>query len=225
MSPLRLRLALLGALVLLGLLATMPLGVSAHAQYASSTPPSNSTIPSLPASLQIIFTQELGAIQIQVLGPNGADITTGRPTIDLEQRHNASVAIRQDTGPGMYSVIWHNVSGEDGDPNDGTFVFTVGSAAAAAPAVAAPAPALPAATGGPAAAVAPTPVGCVDSGKPDPGIHDARVDTYCKRQAIRAQYKDQIDERAFNYFLSIGQGLESALANAKAVKNGTAVGG
>jgi hypothetical protein len=51
-------------------------------------------------------------------------------------------------GPGVYTVLWHNVSGDDGDPNDGQFVFTVAGAARAAPT---PAPTPPQAATGPAA--------------------------------------------------------------------------
>jgi hypothetical protein len=57
---------------------------------------------------------------------------------------------------------------------------------------------------------------CVDSGKKTPGINDIRVDTYCKRQAIRDKFKGQIDEATFNGALADGEGLESALADAMA---------
>ena len=49
-----------------------------------------------------------------------------------------------------------------------------------------------------------------------PGINDVRVDTYCKRQAIRDKFKGQIDEATFNGALADGEGLESALADAMA---------
>src|SRR5258708_1402622 len=69
-----------------------------------------------------------------------------------------------------------------------------------------------------AAAAAPA---CVDNGVRTPGINDARVDTYCKRQAIRNQNQGKIDERTFNYDLSIGIGLQTALNDAmKALKGG-----
>ncbi|MCA1643910.1 MAG: hypothetical protein LC797_00080 [Chloroflexi bacterium] len=44
-----------------------------------------------------------------------------------------------------------------------------------------------------------------------PGIHDARLNTYRKRQAIRDQYKGKINEVAFNEAVADDQGLESAL--------------
>ena len=70
----------------------------------------------------------------------------------------------------------------------------------------------PAASGQPAAPAAT----CVDNGTKTPGINDIRVDTYCKRQAIRDKFKGQIDEATFNGALADGEGLESALADAMA---------
>ena len=58
------------------------------------------------------------------------------------------------------------------------------------------------------------PVTCTDTGLPTPGIADFRVNTYCKRQAIRDQYKGKINELLFNYDLNIGMGLESSLKDA-----------
>jgi hypothetical protein len=89
-----------------------------------------------PSVVQITYTQELSDIQVSIKGPDGSEVTTAPAKFDLSNRHNASVPTR-DAGPGLYTVTWHNVSGDDGDPNDGTFVFTV---AAAAPAAATPAP-------------------------------------------------------------------------------------
>jgi hypothetical protein len=56
----------------------------------------------------------------------------------------------------------------------------------------------------------------MDSGVPTPGINDSRIDTYCKRQAIRDKYAGQIDVATFNAAVADGEGLESALADAMA---------
>ncbi|HEY0581212.1 MAG TPA: copper resistance protein CopC [Chloroflexota bacterium] len=170
----------------------------AHAQYSSSTPASNSTASAAPTTLAVTFTEELASIQINVAGPHGSEVTTGRASIDLAHRTNASVALRDD-GPGVYTVVWHNVSGDDGDPNDGSFVFSVSGAAAP--------------TTSPVAQ-------CVDTGQITPGVNDVRVNTYCKRQAIRDTYKGQIDEKTFNFDLSEGVGLDNALADAMGVLKG-----
>lgn len=46
------------------------------------------------------------------------------------------------------------------------------------------------------------------------GITDPRIDSYAKRQAIRDQYRGQIDEVTFNDELGDGVALETALADA-----------
>ncbi len=193
--------------------------VSAHAQYSSSTPAANATVNTAPTTVTVTWTQELASIQFTITGPDGSNVTTGPAKINLEERHTASVPIR-DGGPGQYLVLWHNVSGDDGDPNDGSFVFTVAGPApqpATAPAgPTTPNPA-PAATNPQSVAAITHPVsaqGCIDNGILTPGIADARVNTYCKRQAIREQFKGKINELVFNYDLSIGMGLESSLKDA-----------
>ena len=213
----RLRVAAAVALVLACLCAATTAVVLAHAQYSGSAPAANATVSAAPSSVQITYTQELSDIQVSIKGPDGSDVTTAPAKFDLSNRHNASVPTR-DAGPGLYTVTWHNVSGDDGDPNDGTFVFTVAGAAPAptAPPAAAPAPTPPpsatATQAGPTMA-APT---CVDNGRRTPGINDVRVDTYCKRQALRDKYAGQIDVASFNAALADGEGFESALSDAMA---------
>jgi methionine-rich copper-binding protein CopC len=186
--------------------------VSAHAQYQSSAPPANGTVSAAPGSVQVTWTEELSAIQFTITGPGDSNVVNGPATINLEERHTASVPIK-DVGPGQYVVVWHNVSGDDGDPNDGSFVFTVaGTPAVAAPPATAPTPA-PAASPSIAKPAASGPA-CVENGQITPGQADFRVNTYCKRQAIRDQYKGQIDELIFNFDLSEGMGLESSLKDA-----------
>jgi copper resistance protein C len=207
--------------------------VSAHAQYQSSTPAANATVSAAPTAVQVTWSQEINAVQFTITGPDGSNVVTGAPQIDLEERHTASVPTRG-AGPGKYLVVWHNVSDEDGDPNDGSFVFTVASPSSPATPTASPPPAQTSAPGtptpsipaSPPAAGTPTPPGpggaaaaaagqvCVDNGVVTPGQADFRVNTYCKRQAIREQYKGKINELIFNYDLSIGIGLESSLKDA-----------
>jgi copper resistance protein C len=202
------RLAASGAVALVTVLAMTAGIASAHAQYGSSTPAANSTVSDAPTTVQVTYTQELADIKISITGPNGSEATTAPAKFDLANRHNASVPM-QGSGPGTYTVVWHNVSGDDGDPNDGAFVFTVAGAAPA------PAAAAPAANAQPAAGPAAAPT-CIDNGVKAPGINDVRVDTYCKRQAIRDKFKGQIDEATFNGALADGEGLESALSDAMA---------
>jgi len=210
----RLRSVLAAGLGLCALLGSAAV-VSAHAQYATSTPAANSTVAAVPSTIQVTWTQEMSALQFTVTGPDGSNVTTGPAAIDLAERHNGSVPIKS-AGPGQYLVLWHNVSGDDGDPNDGSFVFTV--AGTPAPAAAATPGPTPAAAVAPSVAAAATPVTsaptCIDNGQVTPGQADFRVNTYCKRQMIRDKYKGKINELLFNYDLSIGMGLESSLKDA-----------
>jgi methionine-rich copper-binding protein CopC len=207
----RFRVAAAMTLALSGLFGISGGRVWAHAQYAGSVPAANSSVQAAPSVVQITFTEELADIRISITGPHGAEVTTAPAKFDLEQRHNASVTMSDD-GAGVYTVLWHNVSGDDGDPNDGQFVFTVAAAPAPA-ATQAPAQAAPAAQ---TRSQAPAPPTCMDSGVPTPGINDSRIDTYCKRQAIRDKYAGQIDVATFNAAVADGEGLESALADAMA---------
>jgi methionine-rich copper-binding protein CopC len=204
---LQLRVALAVCLAVTGLVGTATLA-SAHARYDSSTPAAGSTVSALPSTLQVTFTEELASVKFTVTGPGGDTLVDAPGTIDLAHRTNASVALK-DGGAGQYTVVWHNVSGDDGDPNDGAFTFTVAAAPGAAAAAPAPTPA--------ATAAAST---CVDDGKVTPGITDVRVNTYCKRQAIREANKGKIDETVFNELIGEGVGLESALAEAMEAMEG-----
>jgi len=187
----------------------------AHAQYAGSTPSANGTVQNAPSSLQITYTEELSDIKISITGPHGGEVTTALATFNLENRHQANVSMKDD-GPGMYTVLWHNVSGDDGDPNDGQFVFTVAGAAPTATPTPAPSSAQTTSTQSSASAQASAAPACVDNGVRTPGITDSRVDTFCKREAIRQKYAGKIDVASFNAALADGEGLESALSDAMA---------
>jgi copper resistance protein C len=190
--------------------------VSAHAQYGASTPAANATVQAAPGVVQITYTEELSDIHISITGPDGHEATTAPAKFDLSNRQNASVPI-SDHGPGLYSVLWHNVSGDDGDPNDGQFVFTVAGAepSTAATTAAQPTTAQPGTTAQTQTAPSAAP-SCVDNGVRTPGINDSRVDTFCKREAIRQKFAGQIDVASFNAALADGEGLETALADAMA---------
>jgi copper resistance protein C len=224
-SPSTFRRPVLGLAGLIGLVAaglvSSTASVSAHAQYGSSTPAAYAVVSSLPAALQVTYTEELASIAIKVTGPDGSDATTGAASFDLNERHTARVPLRN-AGPGQYTVLWHNVSGDDGDPNDGQFVFTLAGPAPQAT----PTPA-PATGGGSTAPAGPPPPPAAPAATAKPSgddlvtLHgDDRVSTYRKRQAIRDTYRGQIDEAVFNEGLNAGKGLDAALADAMAAKKG-----
>ena len=98
--------------------------VFAHAKYASSTPAAESTIAALPNSVNVTFAEELRAVTLNVVGPDGSTVSTDHAGIDLAERTNASVPIRNG-GAGRYTVQWTSVSDEDGDSANGSFGFTL----------------------------------------------------------------------------------------------------
>jgi methionine-rich copper-binding protein CopC len=199
------------SLAALGLLLTAGLA-SAHAQFQSSTPPASGTVTTLPDTLQATYSEELSSIRFDITGPNRVSATGGDPKIDLEHRTSASVPLKN-VGPGVYTVVWHNVSGDDGDPNDGAFTFTLAGApaptTAATPGAAATPQPAPAPAVAPAAAVPATGDDAITR-----GISDVRLNTYRKRQAIRDQYRGKIIEVVFNEAVADNEGLETALADA-----------
>jgi methionine-rich copper-binding protein CopC len=200
------RIALAGSATTLALLLSVSIA-SAHARYGSSTPAADSSIPTLPATLSVTFTEELRAVTLTVTGPDGKTVSTGNASIDLSNREVATVPLGGG-GPGNYTVKWTSVSDDDGESADGSFGFTVATSA--------PAAAAPAVTSGPAAATtaaAPAVAACPATDRPDAGF-DERVNTYCKRQLVRDQYHGKIDEATFNGAIAGGARLEDALHEA-----------
>jgi copper resistance protein C len=177
----------------------------AHAKYVSSSPAAESTVATLPSTLSVAFSEELRSVTLTVIGPDGSTINTDKGSFDLSERTRATTPLRA-SGPGRYTVTWTSVSNDDGDSANGTFGFTVAATVAAVP-TSAPAPAPG------AAATPPAPATCPTTDKPDPGI-DSRVNTYCKRQLVRDQYRGKIHEATFNEALAAGEKLEDALSAA-----------
>ena len=94
----RLRSLVAAGLTIFALVASAGVA-SAHAQYQSSTPSANATVPAAPSTVQVTWTQELASIQFTITGPDGStNVVNGPAQIDLAQRHNASVPIK-DAGP------------------------------------------------------------------------------------------------------------------------------
>lgn len=101
----------------------------AHAAYARSSPGDGGTVSSAPQRVDIWFTQELfrraGANLIQVTDSAGVRFDTGDVLVDSADRTHMSVTLRPDMGPGQYTVEWTSLSAIDGDPEQGSFRFTI----------------------------------------------------------------------------------------------------
>ena len=115
--------------VMLLLLGSAP-SVLAHAEYVSSDPMQGASVASAPSKVSITFSEDLdpNGSTVRVLGPNGQDVTAGKPEISVSATKVATVPINA-AGNGTYTVNWHSVSDDDKHAEDGSFTFSVGSAA------------------------------------------------------------------------------------------------
>ena len=109
------------ALLLLAALATD--AARAHAFLDHSSPLVGSTVPSAPRQLTMWFSQNLEPAfsSVQVAGPNGARVDSGRARISA---NTIRVGLRP-SGPGTYHVHWHALS-VDTHTTAGSFSFRVG---------------------------------------------------------------------------------------------------
>jgi len=71
-------------------------------------------------------------VTFRLWAPAASEVSVVLDTpIAMSKRDGWFEAHVKDAGPGQYLVLWHNVSGDDGDPNDGSFAFTVAGTPAA----------------------------------------------------------------------------------------------
>lgn len=119
-------LALLVIAAILPLLATDV--ASAHAEPDEVRPGDGAVVTTVPEQVEIVMSQELarreGGSDIDVIGPDGTEVTTQAATLDLQDRTRLTVPLPTDLAPGTYTVRWKSLSSEDGDPADGELSFT-----------------------------------------------------------------------------------------------------
>ncbi|SEM86153.1 copper resistance protein CopC [Cryobacterium sp. TMT1-3] len=153
---------LLAGLGALALAATFAIGgaapaASAHDSVLATVPSNTEHVDLAPATVSMRFTDDimqLGAIML-VVDSAGTDWAQGEPALDGP---TASVAVDPALPDGGYQVRWRVVSA-DGHPISGTFDFSVGSGASAAPTTDAATPAVSTAPDPSMAASAPSPAG------------------------------------------------------------------
>jgi hypothetical protein len=78
--------------------------------------------------VEICFTQELfrrqGENRIEVFDAVDRPVHAGEAQVDNDNRSHLSVELLPDLPPGTYRVVWHSLSAEDGDNDEGEFSFT-----------------------------------------------------------------------------------------------------
>ncbi len=119
------RRALLAAFALAAvlMLAVPARGVRAHAALAASEPAPNAFLRQSPPEVILDFTEPIDprASSIRVLDGAGREIAVGAAVV-TQGRMRASLPKLE---PGIYNVIWNNVSRVDGHALTGSYPFTV----------------------------------------------------------------------------------------------------
>src|SRR5262245_18912158 len=115
-----------GGLVLLALMAAMAL-VQAHAQVQKTEPAANSTISSVPTSVQMWFNEapDLKVTKVELAGASGK-IELG-PAHSMGKNNIMAPIVGKMTN-GKYTVNWQT-AGDDGHVEKGTFTFTLSTKA------------------------------------------------------------------------------------------------
>lgn len=146
MSTLHRRVQLLTALLLsLGLffvmmgIASAHVSYPAHAKVNKAIPAIGSTVSQAPTTVTVFTLENINPnpskSNLFVYSPAGDLISQGNAKVSLTNPREMSITIKPDPANlhGVYVVRWITVSAEDGDPDQGAFVFTVRAAAATSP--------------------------------------------------------------------------------------------
>jgi copper resistance protein C len=145
-STLHRRVQLLTALLLsLGLFFVMMGIASAHANYPAhakvnkAIPAIGSTVSQAPTTVTVFTLENINPTpsksNLFVYSPAGDLISQGNAKVSLTNPREMSITIKPDPAHlnGVYVVRWITVSAEDGDPDQGAFVFAVNAAAVTSP--------------------------------------------------------------------------------------------
>lgn len=110
--------------------------VPAHAKVYKAIPAIGSTIAQAPTTVTVFTLENINpdpkVSNLFVYAPSGDLISQGNAKVALNNPREMSITIKPN-GNGVYVVRWITVSAEDGDPDQGAFVFTVKPAASATP--------------------------------------------------------------------------------------------
>jgi len=145
MSTLHRRVKLLIATLLsLGLMLVMVGMASAHTSYPAhakvykAIPAIGSTVSQAPTTVTVFTLENINPnpskSNLFIYSPAGDLISQGNAKVSLTNPREMSITIKPDPAnlKGVYVVRWITVSAEDGDPDQGAFVFTVNAAVAVA---------------------------------------------------------------------------------------------
>ncbi|HEX6477640.1 MAG TPA: copper resistance protein CopC [Ktedonobacteraceae bacterium] len=113
--------------------------IPAHAKVNKAIPAIGSTVAQAPTSVTVFTLENINPnptkSNLFVYSPAGDLISQGNAQVSLQNPREMSIKITPDPKNlnGIYVVRWITVSAEDGDPDQGAFVFTVAASAATTP--------------------------------------------------------------------------------------------
>src|SRR5438094_2745101 len=105
--------------------------IPAHAKVNKAIPAIGSTVSQAPTSVTVFTLENINPnpskSNLFVYSPAGDLISQGNAKVSLTNPREMSITIKPDKANlnGVYVVRWITVSAEDGDPDQGAFVFTV----------------------------------------------------------------------------------------------------
>jgi copper transport protein len=120
------RLSAVGVVLLMLTVSLLSVGrVDAHATLRSSEPPANSFLRVPPDRLVLTFTEPLARTSsaVRILNAAGLPVETGAVTFSNDNL--TMITALERLSPGIYNVLWENVSTIDGHGLRGSFPFTI----------------------------------------------------------------------------------------------------
>ena len=113
--------------------------IPAHAKVYKAIPAIGSTISQAPTTVTVFTLENINPdpskSNLFVYSPAGDLISQGNATVSLTNPREMSIPIKPDKTnlDGVYVVRWITVSAQDGDPDQGAYVFTVNANVATTP--------------------------------------------------------------------------------------------
>lgn len=119
-------LVVVGLLLALFVWMALPGSTLAHAEFLRSNPESGASLSIPPSRVDIWFSEKVapGVSSIQLYDADRRPVESNGSTVDPNDAHHLSVDLPS-LAPGVYTVVWANVSSDDGHPAKGGFAFTV----------------------------------------------------------------------------------------------------
>jgi copper transport protein len=137
--------AIVGLLLVLAGWIALPAVTLAHAQQVRSSPTPGAILSTPPSQVDVWFSEHVtaGVSTIQVYDARHHRVDTGTTAVDPSDTHHMSVRLSP-LSSGLYTIVWSNISADDGHPNKGGFAFTMSAPATSSAPVTVPAgPAAP----------------------------------------------------------------------------------